>query len=284
MDTVERALQKARKNSTSRLGGAYSSRKQHREAAVAARARLAPGADNSKNLLDFVYKSTRVQLVPSEVLRRNRLLAGFHGEAVSDTYRMLRVQILQQLKSQGGSSLAVCSANAGEGKTLTSANLAISLSLDPNRTVLLVDLDLRRPRLHHYFQIEVKQGICDYLEGSAELADCLVNPGISHFVLLPVRRPVLNSSELLSSSRITNLIEELGKRYPDRIVIYDLPPLLASDDSLVILPQVDSSLLVVQEGKTGAGAIQKARRLLQDHHLIGTVLNRSAQGNIHPYY
>jgi protein-tyrosine kinase len=284
MDTVEKALLKARQESSPRSGLATFGNKPYREKSIHDRARLAPASRRPATTSNIVYQKTSVQPISDKVLRKNRLLAGFHTEPVSDTYRMLRVQVLQQLGKQGGSTLAVCSANAGEGKTLTASNLAISIALDSNHTALLVDLDLRRPRLHQYFGIEVKRGLCDYLEGNAELEDCMVNPGIERLVLLPVRRSVLNSSELLSSSCITDLLVELRSRYPDRIVIYDLPPLLTSDDSLVILPNVDASLLVVREGKTRSGEIQRGTRMLQDYRLIGTVLNASTEGNINPYY
>ena len=135
-----------------------------------------------------------------------------------------------------------------------------------------------------YFELKPAKGLCDYLEGNAELTSCFVNPGIERLMLLPVRRPILNSSELLSSRQISSLILEFKQRYPNRVVIFDLPPLLVSDDSLVILPQVDASILVVEEGKSPSGEIQRAFNLLDQNKLLGTVLNRSSEKNAHPYY
>ena len=233
----------------------------------------------------IVYQRTRVEEVPDAYLQSNRLVAGLMRDNLADIYRMLRAQVLKRLRVTDGSSVAICSANIGDGKTLTAANLAISMALEPNHTVLLVDLDLRRPRIQEYFGLEkVEAGLCDYLEGNADLADAFANPGINGLVLLPVRRRLVNSSELLSSLRMQHLLAELNGRYSDRIVIYDLPPLLASDDSLVVLPHIDASLLVVREGATRSGEIQRSLRLLDNHNLLGTVLNDSAETNPHPYY
>ena len=285
MDAVEKALQRARGEDSRRIVGSSGGKRQaNKFRPTANRANLVPGHDETGPALKVVYEQTRVLPVSESTLRRHRLLAGFHREPISDTYRMLRAQVLKYLSEHGGSTVAVCSSNAGEGKTVTAINLSISLALDPNHTALLVDLDLRRPRLQTYFGIQVEKGLCDYLEGKASLDQCLVNPGIDRLVLLPVRRPILNSSELLSSSRVTGLLQELAARYSDRVVLFDLPPLLASDDSLVILPQVDASLFVVQEGKTHSGEIQRGFNLLSDYRLIGTVLNRSETSNAHPYY
>lgn len=233
----------------------------------------------------IVYQRTRVEDVPDACLQSNRLVAGQMRDNVADVYRMLRAQVLKRLRAIDGSSVAICSANVGEGKTLTAANLAISMALEPNHTVLLVDLDLRRPRIQEYFGLEkVEVGLCDYLEGDADLADAFTNPGINGLVLLPVRRRLVNSSEILSSPRMELLLSELKGRYSDRIVIYDLPPLLVSDDSFVVLPHIDASLLVVRDGATRAGEIQGSLRLLDNHNLLGTVLNDSAETNSLPYY
>jgi len=237
-----------------------------------------------RSLPRFEYRETQIQPKSPMAFQKNRLVAGRHMESLADTFRVLRAQVIRGLAAVSSNTLAICSANAGEGKTLTACNLAISLAMESNFTVLLVDLDLRRPRVHEYFGVSVQKGLCDYLEGNAEIPQCLINPGLERLVLLPIRRSVLNSSELLSSVRMSDLLKELGTRYEKRIVIYDLPPLLPSDDSLVILPRIDASLLVIQEGKTEAGAIQRSISFLRDHKFIGTVLNNSEDAVIYPYY
>jgi capsular exopolysaccharide synthesis family protein len=274
VNAIEKALRKAREAATStQISQTSPDRRSHAKVPV------------PPPIGQIRYSETRVEKVSTDQLHSNRLVAGMMLDNLADTYRLLRAQVLKRLQADGGSTVAVCSANTGEGKTLTAANLAISMAMDPNHTVLLVDLDLRRPRIQQYFGIgKIAAGLCDYLEGNAELSDALINPGIDGLVLLPVRRALVNSSELLSSPRMLHLLSELKGRYSDRVVIYDLPPLLATDDSLVVLPHIDASLLVVREGGTRAGEIQRSMRLLDNHNLLGTVLNGSADANLHVYY
>lgn len=270
MDSIEKALRKAREQRRGLPGARPGNTAQ---TPPIARAAAAPGA-----------KTTRILPVSERVLRDKRVIAGFTRDARADLFRMLRVQVLQRLASSGGTTLGICSPNPEEGKTLIGANLAVSMAMDANHTVLLVDLDLRRPSLAQCFGLAPRTGLSDYLFGGAPLSDCLVNPGIERLVLLPAGRALSNSSEALTLPQMINLAQELKVRYPDRFVIYDLPPLLTSDDALVFLPRIDATLLVVCEGLTQTGEIQRAMDLLEDRNLLGTVLNRSAEGNSYPYY
>ena len=230
-----------------------------------------------------VYQQTRVVAPPKEGFFDDRIVAGLPQHELADTFRILRAQVLQRLTLGGYSTLAITSANRGDGKSLTSANLAISLAMHVDRTVLLVDLDLRRPSLHKYFGIEPEAGLTDYLLNDAPLRSCLINPGIERLVLLPVRTALQASSELLSASKMIALTKELKARYRDRIVIYDLPPVLVSDDALGFLQHVDCCLFVVQDGQTPKGDIVRAIELLGDSEVIGTVLNKSS-AEIKQYY
>jgi Mrp family chromosome partitioning ATPase len=283
MDSIERALQKARKVEVSKAGRARPATPSFRTAARQ-RVYLRAPQSEQEHIPDFDYQDTLVQPGSQQVLLRNRLVAGHHMESLSDTFRVLRAQVLRGLAAVQGNTLGICSANAGEGKTLMACNLAISLAMEPNFTILLADLDLRRPRIHEYFGITVQKGLCDYLEGNAEISECLINPGLDRLVLLPIRRSILNSSELLSSRLMSSLLTEIGERYERRIVLYDLPPLLPTDDSLVILPKLDANLIVVQEGRSEAGEIQRSIGFLKDYNFIGAVLNNSVEGGIYPYY
>jgi protein-tyrosine kinase len=230
-----------------------------------------------------VYQQTRVVAAPKECFLDGRIVAGLPQHELADTFRILRAQVLQRLTLGGYSTLAITSANRGDGKSLTSVNLAISLAMHVDRTVLLVDLDLRRPSLHKYFGIEPEAGLTDYLLNDAPLSSCLINPGIERLVLLPVRTSLQASSELLSASKMIGLAKELKARYRDRIVIYDLPPVLVSDDALAFLQHIDCCLFVVQDGRTPKGDIVRAIELLGDADVIGTVLNKSS-AEVKPYY
>jgi len=226
---------------------------------------------------------TRVIPVSESTLRDHRVIAGLSQDPRADLFRMLRAQVMQRLEAHGLSTLGVCSPNPEEGKTLIAANLAVSMAMDANHTVLLVDLDLRQPKLAATFGLSEDQGMSDYLFDGVPLSECLVNPGIDRLVLLPAGRALNNSSEALTSPQMVNLAKELKARYPDRFVIYDLPPLLSCDDALVFLPRLDAALLVVCEGLTRGGDVRRAIELLGERKLLGTVLNRSSAANLRPY-
>jgi capsular exopolysaccharide synthesis family protein len=207
------------------------------------------------------------------ILREHRVIAGQVHDPLTDLYRSLRAQVLQTLAQLGKTSLGVTSATHGEGKTLTAVNLALAIAMDVKHTVLLVDADLRVPAVARYLGIEPTRGLSDYLTGDAELPQCLLRCDIERLSILPARSHVGNSAELLTSPRMMQLAIELKGRYPDRIVIYDLPPLLSMGDTIGFLPFIDATLLVVRDGATRTTELTRAIELLSDHRLIGTVLN-----------
>lgn len=231
----------------------------------------------------IVYGETRVVAPSDHHLEEQRVVAGRSQCELADTFRVLRTQVLKKLEEAKHTSLGVTSANRGEGKSLTAVNLAVSLAMHVARTVLLVDVDLRRPSVHRAFGLVPDNGLVEYLNGEAPLASCLINPGIERLVLLPVRTPLAASSELLASPRMIGLAEELRSRYPDRIVIYDLPPVLVSDDALAFLKHIESCLIVIEDDVTGKPDIQRSIELLKGCHIIGTVLNKS-RNSIQAYY
>ena len=149
--------------------------------------------------------------------------------------------------------------------------------------MLLVDLDLRRPTIHKYFGFEPTVGLLDYLNGRAALKDLFVNPVYKRLVLIPGLGASTESSELLSSPRMLDLVEDLNTRYDSRVIIYDMPPLLDIDDALAFLPNVDSALFVVENGKNTESEVLNSLRLLEGTNLIGTVLNK-ADEEVRDYY
>lgn len=211
-------------------------------------------------------------------LHAMRILNPMSDSSVVSAYKILRTQILHKLMKEGFNSFAMVSANQAEGKSLTAVNLAISLAQEVNHTVLLVDFDLMKPSIHQYFGFEPEVGIGDYLHGRATLASTLVNPGIERLVVLPGREQIANSSEMLSSPEVVNLINDIKNRYENRIVIFDLPSMLHQDDALAISPYVDALLVVIAEGETGQQELVRIGQLIGNKPVLGTVLNKSQRG------
>lgn len=224
------------------------------------------------------YTHTKSVKVSREFLRSQRIIAGYDPCAFVDAYKVLRTKVLQRMREQNWNALAVTSPGPGCGNSLTAANLAIALALEVHQTVLLVDANLRKPAVHRYFGITPAYGLGDYLLDNVPIERILVNPeNIGRFVILPGNRPLLESSELLSSPKMARLVEELKSRYPSRFIVFDLPH-LATADALAFSPFVDAVLMVVQEGGTTRDEMAQAIESIASVPLLGVVLNKAAAG------
>jgi len=224
---------------------------------------------------NITYTSTRTVPMPIGELREKRIITE-QQNSISDAYRVLRTQVLQRLNEKNWNTLAITSPGSAAGKSLTAINLAISLAREVDNTVLLIDANLRSPKLDKYFDFHAEYGLSDYLLNDKPLGEMLVNPeGVSRFVVLPAGRAIANSSEMLSSPKMQRLVEEVKHRYPSRIIIFDLPPLLESSDALAFVPNADATLVVIEEGATQESELKQAFELLQGTEVIGTVLNKA---------
>lgn len=240
------------------------------EAAVAARAAQAR-----------VLPVARTDL---EAMERNGVLPAVHDNAALRAYRLLRTRVQQRMQAEGWHSVAVTATGVGEGKTLTSINLAISLARDISTWVYLVDLDLQRPAVSQYFGLEFDKGLSDYLAGTAQFEDILYSPGIERLCVIPNRQPLDASSDVLGTPRVRQLCDAIAAELPRPIVIFDMPPLLLSDDMLKFAHNVDCTLFVATEGGTPRASLQRASEMLQEMNLLGVVLNRSAEREESGYY
>lgn len=224
----------------------------------------------------ITYTNTKVIDVPKWVLQRNKVVAALPSTRETVHFKLLRTQVLQSMKQKQLKSLSIVSSSPGEGKTLTAINLAYSIALEAQHTVILVDLDLKNPSICKYFDYEPELGITDYLFNKTPIDEILFTPGNEGLVVLPGRETIEHSSELLSSKRLINLVKELTSRYRNRIVLFDLPPLLSGDDVLAFAPYSDAALLVIEDTKVKQRDVQQSLELLKGTHLLGTVLNKSS--------
>jgi protein-tyrosine kinase len=238
--------------------------------------------DLRKKEIKIKYSKTIVQKIDKETLRKNKVFALFKDQRTTDEIERLRTQVLTQLKDTGGNTLMVTSAHPGEGKTFTSINLGISIAKQLDKTVLLIDCDLRNPWRDHFdfssdfFGLKIKKGLADYLLEDINLEEIFINPGIEKLTLLPGGRPVPNSSELLGSKKMEALINELKNRYSDdRILIFDCPAMLACTDPLVFSHLMDGIVLVVAAERTNPEELNRVVELLKGRKILGTILNKS---------
>ena len=218
------------------------------------------------------------------VIERNHVLLGVQDVAVARAYKILRTRVLHRLAANNWRSVGVTGTTVGEGKSLTAINLALALAQEVNTWVFLVDLDLQRPQIANYLGMSFEKGLSDYLLGKAELEDVVYNLQSERLGVIPNARAFQHSSEFLNSPRMGEFTAALEREMPRRIVIYDMPPLLASDDVLAFAPQFDSLLLVVSEGGSGRAMLRGAKEVLSEMNLLGVALNRSKERNESAYY
>jgi Mrp family chromosome partitioning ATPase len=221
----------------------------------------------------------------SAIMERNCILPQIVDQSALRAYKILRTRVLQRMNSKQWHALAITGVDSGQGKTLTAINLAIALAQDPNTAVFLVDLDLQRPKIAEYMGLNFKHGLGEYLLGEASIDEIFYSPGIERLAVIPNSRIFDQSSDVLSGPRMLELVQRLNAEQPQRIVIYDMPPLLLSDDVLTFVPHnADGLLLVISEGATGRGLVEKSKDLLAEMNVIGVVLNRSMERNDSAYY
>ncbi len=227
------------------------------------------------------YSRTKIQPISHDVLRENKIFALFTKYKVNDQIKTLRTQVLKKLEKIGSNVIMITSANPGEGKTFTSINLGVSIAQELDRTVLIVDADLKNPAKDHYdfatdfFSMKVETGLADVLSGTIQMDDALINPGIEKLTILPGGNYLHNSAELLGSPQMELLVKDIKTRYKDRIVIFDTPAVLTCADPIQLTKFVENVLFVVEEEKTSAEDIRQSMKLLSDINIIGMIINKS---------
>ncbi len=213
---------------------------------------------------------------------------------LADEYRAIKRPLLKNAFGKGvvdilhGNLIMITSAMPGEGKSFTSIGLAMSMAMELDRTVLLVEADVSKPAVCKYCGIqEPKQGLVDYLADSTiELSDLLMKTNVPKLTLLPAGRRHSSSVELLGSEVMHDLMDQLANRYPDRIVIFDSPPLLLSNEAVTLSSFMGQIVVVIEAAKTQQSVVKQALALLDPDQVVGVVLNknRSAERVGYGYY
>ena len=277
MSLIEEVMRRQAHERAARPGGLAVSAGAAASTARVARPIVAPAPEAA------IQQYRAAELDP-EALERNRVLLRVRDIAVSRAYKILRTRVLHRMVDNNWFTLGVTGTGVGEGKTLTAINLAIALAQDPNAWVFLVDLDLQRPQLGAYLGMSYECGLTDFLTGQAELEQVVYDIGIKRLAVVPNASPLETSSEHLRSAKMADFINTLEAQTPRRIVIFDMPPIMVSDDVLAFAPRVDSFLVVATQGLTARRTLANAREALSELNVLGVVLNRSTEHNDSPYY
>ncbi len=191
-------------------------------------------------------------------------------------YDMLRTQVLREMDDNGWQFLAITSATADCGKSVTACNLALSIARLAERSVLLVDLDFKKPKVAEYLGLPGNGGLLSVLKGEASLTSVITEAGIgpSKILVLPGEVCKSGSSEWMASQNMNTVLQTVKREFRSRLVIFDMPPMLTGDDVISVLPQMEAVLLVAGVGTTSLADIKECRKHLKTTPVVRVVVNR----------
>jgi protein-tyrosine kinase len=219
-------------------------------------------------------------------LESQRIIAHDIRDPRSKAFDMLRTQILQSMDARSWQFLGVTSAREGCGKSVVAINLALSIARQPEKSVLLIDLDLQKPQVANYLGLDGRRGIVGVLAGRSKLQNALVEASIKNeqLLVLPCEAATANSSAWIASRPMSALLQEIKRDFRNWTVILDLPPVLAGDDVISILPRLDCVAFVVGAGSTTVEEMRECNKHLESAEIVRVVLNKSEDETSAYYY
>jgi exopolysaccharide/PEP-CTERM locus tyrosine autokinase len=210
---------------------------------------------------------------------------------IAEQIRVIKRPLLTNAFNKGpgmiknGNLIMVTSALAGEGKSFCTVNLAMSIAMEMDRTVLLVDADVARPTVPKILGLGTEQGLMDILlDDNLDLADVLIKTDIEKLTLLTAGRRHSHSTELLASQSMGALLRELAQRYADRVVIFDSPPLLLTSEARVLATQMGQIVLVVEAETTSQQTVKETLRQIESCDVVNLIYNKARSFSGGEYY
>ncbi len=240
-----------------------------------------PSPDVSALLDDASATSRKVELDLMALDASGLLTPSAPRSHLADQYRVLKRPLISNATGKGAATVAhgnlimVTSAMPGEGKSFTSINLAMSIAAELDHTVMLVDADVARPSILRMLGLPQGPGLLDLLEGKADMASVLMRTNVDKLTLLPSGTPHPRATELLASEAMNQLLDDMATRYPDRIIIFDSPPLLLTTESRVLASHMGQIVVVVAAGRTLQASVQQALSTIENCPLKMMVLNKA---------
>jgi receptor protein-tyrosine kinase len=243
------------------------------ETVVTESAAEAPIATTPRNYIEIDLQS---------LSNRNFVSIATERRLIYEEYRVIKRKLINNAFGGLSSTLKhpnlilVSSSRPGEGKTFTSVNLALSIALEQDKTVLLVDADVLRPNVSRTLEISTPLGLTDYLSSTdVNASDIIYSTNVERLKLITAGKPHHLSTELLASDKMIELVNEFASRYPDRIVIFDAPPLLGVNETSVLAGMCGQAVVVLEENKTKLNELDKALSLLPKELAVGFVINKA---------
>ena len=228
---------------------------------------------------DFRKSSRTINLDIAKLREQNMITPDGTRTPITEGFRRIKRHVLANLANpENGAAtnlLMVTSPLAGEGKTFCTINLAVSIAMEIDRRVLLVDADVAKPSVPRVLGIDAERGLMDILlDPSIELSDILLRTNIDGLSLLPAGTQHQHATEMLASEAMRTLLKEMAERYHDRIIIFDSPPLLAASEASVLATRMGQIVVVVEAGKTTETELKDALSRIESCNLAGLLLNK----------
>jgi protein-tyrosine kinase len=218
-------------------------------------------------------------------LRQGRVISQDLTDPLGRSFDMLRTQLLQLMDGKKWKIVAVTSPTPACGKTVTSLNLALSVSRLQDRPVMVIDLDFARPMVAEVLGLSPSVVIGNVLEGTQKLSHAVIHAHVGKQELKVVPcSPMAGSAELMASRNMETLFRELRADFGSHVIIIDLPPILVSDDVITVLPWVDCILLVAAVGVSTVAQIEECKKHLQWAEVARVVLTKASESKTHLYY
>jgi protein-tyrosine kinase len=226
--------------------------------------------------------SKRVELDLDALAGQGFITPNAERSQLADQYRVVKRPLIKNAMGKGSATLnhanliMVTSALAGEGKSFTSLNLALSIAAELDNTVMLVDADVARPSMLRMLGLPQGPGLLDVLEQKVDMAEVMLRTNVDKLTLLPSGSPHPRATELLASDAMSHLLDDMAKRYPDRIIIFDSPPLLLTTESRVLASHMGQIVVVVRAESTAQSAVQQALATIESCPLKMLLLNQAS--------
>ncbi|MGI0116731.1 XrtA-associated tyrosine autokinase [Zooshikella sp. RANM57] len=290
MDTIQKALEKHQQKFQEEYSETL--KKQEGDADDQQRDPFDNSPEGDPSVKKTTYKEIEISF--DHLALQGYILPNEDRSLIKEQFRQIKRPLLnkafgredEQIKN--GNLIMVTSSTPAEGKTFNAINLALSIALERDRNVVLVDADVINPSLNQALSVTTDVGLLDYLNNEVnDVADILYKTNIENLNIIPAGTAHHLTNELLASDSMSNLMSEMASRYSDRVIILDAPPLLHTTEAPILATLAGQIVMVVKEGVTKQQTVKDALSLLDPSMNIGLVLNKSRQkqdGNYYGYY
>lgn len=223
------------------------------------------------------YRQRAMLKIDRNHLEANRIISPQVGNPQAAAFDMLRTKVLQEMDEQNWQVLVMTSPSVGCGKTMSCINLALSIARQPDRSVFLLDLDFRKPKIAYTLGVTPDHDISNVIKGESDLEDAMFNIDIAgpQLTILANRQSIKHPSEAIASRQVKHIIDTIRSEPGRPILVVDMPPVLITDDVLAFLPQADCCILAVAEGVSTVSDVSSSEKLLTGTNYLGVILTKS---------